>query len=338
MHQVELMMALLIASTALAGLTAVFMGQVAQASREKRERARRVDIITLLVSFAMFLGVIVCSINWFNSGNPWYAIGTTCFFPLQIVAFTLVFVTFWLNELKWGRQSHLPTELGKLTTKNDTPQRKRQPFLATNWAWILVLLLLASILAVSIFAKGPATSYALLRDILTIVIAIAGVAIAAGGYLVYRLISERAEARVVAAASSAVNTEILATTAHSLAISGYIFWVEYELNEQKRPNPNSPWLRNAISLTQLAWEEYGKKLDERKYERLICGIKNNLAFYLAERGCTDDRDTALTFAQYIHEREPNYPRDAPIWLNTYTFVMKKYGSRTKGKQSTGRAK
>lgn len=100
MDNTTLMMAVLIASTTLGGLTAVFMGQLAQASGQKRKRTRQVDIVALLVSFVMFLGVVVWTIIYFSNGNLLHLIGAFCLFIFQIVAFTVVFISFWLDELR----------------------------------------------------------------------------------------------------------------------------------------------------------------------------------------------------------------------------------------------
>lgn len=326
MHQAELMMAFLIASTALAGLTAVFMGQVAQASRDKKERVKRVDIITLLISFAMFLGVVICSINWFSSGNPWYAIGATCFFPLQIVAFTMVFINFWLNELKRSHPSRLPSEPEKLTMKNESPQKKRQSLSATAWAWILVFLLLASILAFSImtFVKGAGGQYVILRDILTIVMAVAGVAIAAGGYLLYRLISEQVQGKAALTAKE----EGQKSVARVLTLEGFFRWKDYKRAGQTLTNFD--YVEWGIEVTKDA-HEFIKGLDERKedVETLLCNIRNNLAYYIAEGkkygiAQKGDKELVMACTSYIRQRILKYPKYADEWAETCKFVDEQF--------------
>jgi len=156
----------------------------------------------------------------------------------------------------------------------------------------------------------------LFRDVLTIVLAIAGVVIAAVGYLVYRLASERIERRAL----GEVTIETLRSTARLLTYIGYVYWVDFEYTGEAR------YREQAIDLTRRAHNTYARKLDERERENelLIGAIRNNLAYYLANRGGSEDRNLARGYAEYIHARSQNFPEEKEEWEETYSFVLQVY--------------
>lgn len=77
-------------------------------------------------------------------------------------------------------------------------------------------------------------------------------------------------------------------------------------------------------MIETAYSVYTVRLDERKHERLICDVKNNLAYYYAKRGSPVDRKTAREFADYIEERISKYPDAKETWVDTVEFVRKQY--------------
>jgi len=103
MDKATLMMALLIASTTLTGLTVVFMGQVAQAARQEAGRARRADIDalrTLLATIILSVAVILSTIIWFSSGSHAYELAAYSCFTAQIIWFSTVFIIFWCQKIR----------------------------------------------------------------------------------------------------------------------------------------------------------------------------------------------------------------------------------------------
>ncbi len=156
----------------------------------------------------------------------------------------------------------------------------------------------------------------LFRDVLTIVLAIAGVVIAAVGYLVYRLASERIERRAL----REVSIEMQKSTARLLTYIGYVYWVDFDCTGETR------YREQAIDLTRRAHDRYARELDERERENqlLIGAIRNNLAYYLAHRGKPEDRNLARGYAEYIHSISQNFPEEREEWEDTYKFVLQVY--------------
>ena len=112
MYNEQLMMALLIASTALAGLKGVFLGQIAKnlqlVNFDKNLPLENVKMLNrtlsyiyiLLVSFLFSLVVIITTILWFNFGyNACEEIAYISFL-IQIALFAAVFIMFWYWELR----------------------------------------------------------------------------------------------------------------------------------------------------------------------------------------------------------------------------------------------
>jgi len=155
-----------------------------------------------------------------------------------------------------------------------------------------------------------------LVDVLTIVLAVAGVVIAAVGYLTYRLASERIERRAVAE----VRAETLKNKARLLTYIGYVYWVDFECTKDAR------YIEQAIDLTKGAHDVCARELDERERENelLIGAIRNNLAYYLAKRGRPEDRSLSRGYAEYIHSRSQNFPEQREDWEDTYRFVLQVY--------------
>ncbi|RCV64531.1 hypothetical protein C5S53_08340 [Methanophagales archaeon] len=98
-------------------------------------------------------------------------------------------------------------------------------------------------------------------------------------------------------------------------------------------------VNQAIETTELGYERYVKKLEKQKQERewleqiqagdLICQIKNNLAYYYAERhrfGKAEPNDAAdaLKFADYVNTNRHNYPRYYSSYGRTHKFVYEQF--------------
>lgn len=180
-----------------------------------------------------------------------------------------------------------------------------------------------------------ADKYEILRDILTIILAVAGVGIAALGYVIYLFILEHAQTRLdkwesqmdsrlkewesqIDRKHKKKRKEFLLFSSSMLFTNiGYSTWMIYETTKK------SEQLEYAIKITENAYS-YVKKLDEKvpSYELLKCQILNNLCWYLVERGKEEDRELIKGYAEYIKERIQKYPEKGVEWRDTYARVKR----------------
>jgi hypothetical protein len=100
---------------------------------------------------------------------------------------------------------------------------------------------------------------------------------------------------------------------------------------------NDIWmLERAIKVTDIGYDRYASQLEDlrnkmdRDSELLICRIKNNLAYYYAERqkigaAKSSDKTRAQEFIEYIYERMNKYPRENRIiWSDDRKFVIAQF--------------
>lgn len=163
----------------------------------------------------------------------------------------------------------------------------------------------------------------LIKDIIVIALAIAGLT-GVSLYSMYKFMTKVVEDNLKSFVEELNNNTMAAIKAR---IYGYGCWMDY-----KRGN-NIQDLNEAITKTLEAYENHAQKLDEKKSsnEELICWIKNNLAYYLAERhrvnpaaALPGDGDPARKFAEYPYERIDKYPKNAEKFVDTYRFVQKQF--------------
>ena len=193
---------------------------------------------------------------------------------------------------------------------------------------VLFLILLLALLGGYIYTfltpdYEIADKYEVFRDLLTIILAIAGVSIAAGGYLGYRVVSVLFQRQIDAAierARALARTDTHQVNAYVFATTGYAFWRTYAATEQ------ISFLEEAIRFTEMAYTRHAARLDERQPEnqRLICDIRNNLGYYLAARKKPEDRALARYCAEYIANKITAHPDVADTWQDTYDFIMQQY--------------
>jgi hypothetical protein len=98
MHHIELMMAIIIASTTFIGLTGVVIGQTIGSSYlsvVKRKKLR-----TRLVYFPLAFGVVatMCAVGWLSGQNPLLELIASVFFGFQMVSFWGIAFRFWVIE------------------------------------------------------------------------------------------------------------------------------------------------------------------------------------------------------------------------------------------------
>ena len=162
--------------------------------------------------------------------------------------------------------------------------------------------------------------YDIFKDTLIIVLVIATFVIAIVGYGIYLILS----GRLRAAAAVAASIESLKGSVRLFLVSGYTCWEHYEITGNKIPK----YLEMAIELTGRAFHTYNalpeSEAKKRENEKECYRIKNNLAYYLAERKKPEDKDTAKEYADCIHDGFSKYPEEKANWLDTYDFVYQQY--------------
>lgn len=181
--------------------------------------------------------------------------------------------------------------------------------------------------------------YQVLKDVLTIVLAVIAIGIALFSYLFYRLERVILENRIRESAMEmrrVVDIEVHRASARSYIVTGYAYWlqskkaveraaVEKGKKKKELAEEEACQYRNqAIDLTNHAWNWHASLLDDRERynQRLICAIRNNLAYYLAERNQRDDLKLARNYAEYVRTKAHEFPLQRDTWLETYDFVLK----------------
>lgn len=217
-------------------------------------------------------------------------------------------------------------------------RRKRfERWLSTNWWIILILILAGGFICGYIIThyqlKTP-DKYSIFVDLILIFLAL----IAAVGYGVYRLISQRiqresaeiAEMRTRRALASSINNQ-----------GFYYFWRPYKRSKDAK-SPDISLLGSAIEVTREAYYRYAIHLDEkdRSAEEVICGVSNNLAYYLTEwkvqvGSLHEEGDEKLIHAcaNYIEDRIVKYPAHTKVWADTINFVDEHCPSRREKKNN-----
>lgn len=93
-------------------------------------------------------------------------------------------------------------------------------------------------------------------------------------------------------------------------------------------------LMGSINITEKALK-LAEQLDGQRgrNEMLICSCKNNIAWFLADRGLEADAERALALAYYCYERIGKYPDHAYAWSTTKKFVEKKFSTTVNNSSS-----
>lgn len=172
-----------------------------------------------------------------------------------------------------------------------------------------------------------ANQYELFRDILVVVLAIVGVVIAVTCLLVHRVILaqiEKASDQVSSEFAEKMKKVTWGSRAHTERVVGYLMWTQYVVTRD--PEEKAKLLNSAIKRTERAYFDFACRLDESvpENEGLICNIKNNLAYFYAEKHNLADKEIAREYANYIYKKSKKYPVFEADWVDTYNFVMSKY--------------
>lgn len=169
--------------------------------------------------------------------------------------------------------------------------------------------------------------YEIIKDIILISLAVAGLT-GVSLYSIYKLML-KAVANAVAEKTMLLAKELhYRTMATTKGHVGYAYWNNYMKTKDRKD------LDLAIDITERAYKDYASQLNEQEpdNEELICWIKNNFAYYLAERqklkaALPGDDVLAQQFAKYAYDRIYKYPKDRGTYTDTYRFVQKQFNNK-----------
>lgn len=169
------------------------------------------------------------------------------------------------------------------------------------------------------YGKPPPEGILDLSTLLTILLTLLALGVAGFGTGTYVILAGRI--RSEARKSAGIQMDRAAT--YILATTGYTSWLDY------KTTTNPEHLNTAIFLTERAYSRHGTRLDEEDYynQKLICEIKNNLGYYLAERARigkkeSGDEKIAKECGKYIWDRLEKYPEKRKDWKDTTDFIQK----------------
>ncbi len=94
-YPVELMMAVVVASTAFAALTGVVIGQVIE-SKAKIKKKERKQLLIISCGLGVLATALV--ISWFVSHNNWVGTLAVIIFLVQMILFWVTALTFWSEQ------------------------------------------------------------------------------------------------------------------------------------------------------------------------------------------------------------------------------------------------
>ena len=204
------------------------------------------------------------------------------------------------------------------------PTRQEQQWWKSKWIWVVVIIIsAAAVFGIiqpfvwrGIYGQYPPRGTIDLSTLLTIVLTLLAIGVAVFGGGIYYILSRRIEER----AKTAAYDEIMRGSARLMTHIGYVFWGKY-----KRRKEETQYLDLAIEVTGYGLG-YMSRLPEKKREnqRLLCTIKNNLAYYLATRNDPADKELAKQYAEYIRTKIQTFPDEKQRWLDTFNFVAQQY--------------
>ena len=185
---------------------------------------------------------------------------------------------------------------------------------------VLLVLFFGNLIWGETWGVPPQFKYDILKDTLIVVLSVVAVVMAIVGYGIYLILSERLRAD----AAMAARVESLKGSIRLFLVSGYTYWEHYDTASDKMPKH----LEMAIELTERALHSYNalpeSEAKKRENEKECYRIKNNLAYYLAERKNPEDKSRAKEYADYIYGGFSKYPEEKANWLDTYDFVYQQY--------------
>lgn len=219
-----------------------------------------------------------------------------------------------------------------------------------KWHWLNTILIvfvfiIGFIYSSLFFGTYQVDRYEVFRDILTLILSISALSIAALGVAIYTIVSQNFE-RKVKVKIEEINSQwdekiqceidrMFAALYLELSIT---YWRQYE-RDYKIGRALTPEKKEFLDLALRTGETALKKvskLDEKKFEKLLCSVKNNLAYHLAVRGFAGDFQRIIDLAKYAYDRIWNFDyEDTWIWVETYAFVLVTMGSEDQKKEGLG---
>jgi len=195
--------------------------------------------------------------------------------------------------------------------------------------------------------------YEVFRDLLAIVLTLAGLFIALLGAGVYRLIYGRLDAKAIecfasldakakehrasldATVKKKIDEEVNYAISTLFLELSYDYWRAYEVGGKfQRDKTNE--LERAIEQSKKALART-ERLDtkQKRFLGALCLAKNNLAYHLAARNWTKDTEKAISLAKYGYDRVGDFDFEmTSYWMETYGFVLIRMG--TEEQQTEGR--
>ena len=185
---------------------------------------------------------------------------------------------------------------------------------------VLLVLFFSNLIWGETWRVPPQFKYDVLKDTLTIVLSGVAIVIAIVGYGIYLILSGRLSTESAATA----RLETLRESIRAFVHIGFVFWESYDKTGEKENH----YVEVAIGLTERALlffnELPDREAQSKENDKLLCKIKNNLAYYYAIRRKPEDGDIAKEYAEYIHVRMSKCVEEKENWLDTYNFVHQQY--------------
>lgn len=237
-----------------------------------------------------------------------------------------------------------------------------------NWHWLNIILIVSVfvigfIYSSLFFGTYQVDRYEVFRDILTLVLSISALSVAALGVAIYKIVSHTFERQIkkriedidleirkeVKKEVSRVDERITKTNSEAIKRIeqeknssfydlhlelGVVYWMQYETTYDGKgkivlDEKQKAFLDFAILTGEEVLRE-ANRLEEKDFEAMICDAKNNLAYHLAVRGLAEDFETILDLAKYVYTKARNFDyRDTWFWVETYAFSLITIGRATR---------
>ncbi len=209
-----------------------------------------------------------------------------------------------------------------------------------NYLFILILIFFIAISLLKIFITcyglEQADKYNLFIDLLFVLSgAIMGIGVAIYKWI-YKKINEDVEKKLKICETN-INNESLQnrrlTEAQSFKNTGYMHFYLYKTysdcnNKETENKAATDNLKKAIEFTNLAMSVV-KDLDQKINEKLICIIKDNLAWFLREKWeCIKKKRKENEFKEYLRENRKIYEGDRRSALDCIDYIINVDKKRT----------
>lgn len=178
------------------------------------------------------------------------------------------------------------------------------------------------------------------KEVLQVVLTVAGVSIAVFGFGIYGLVSQQIESKVAASTERRYRISM----AYQRLSVGMAYWHLFRhypryTRRSSRPypvggdieeDPAEDYIRNALDQTRRAYEEHAAFLDEkeRDVEQLLCNIRNNWAWFISEKlgkyaVTREERAKASAYVTYLRQRLGKCPSSDPQYFDTIETVSRR---------------